>query len=329
MRRREDNQRRQNLSVNFVGKSEKLQRLIKRIQELGRCDFPILICGETGTGKELCARALHEWGPRADQPFVAINCANLSPDLVSNELYGHEREAFTGAANQTLGLVSKAQGGTLFLDEVDSLHPRCQGVLLRFLQEQEYRPVGANTFRRSNVRLVAATNASLSTARASGNFRNDLYFRLARVILEVPPLRERPEDIPPLAEHLLTKFCAELGKPKMSLTQKAATLLMTYTWHGNVRELESVLFNAALDSSSRGIHPDMFDGLMGNGVESEPLSYKAACKQFQKCYLHELMTRYSWEVDQAAEAAELHKRVLYRLLRTHGVRRPTMNHALN
>jgi two-component system, NtrC family, nitrogen regulation response regulator GlnG len=203
-------------------------------------DLTVMVIGESGTGKELVARAIHAHGPRKENPFVAVNMAAIPKELIESELFGHERGAFTGAETRTLGRFGQAKGGTLFLDEIGDMPLEAQTRLLRVLQEGEYRPVGAQAMVKTNVRIVAATNKSLRAMVHAGDFREDLFFRLNVVPLNIPSLRERVEDIPSLAEHFLQK-ASESGLPYKTLSKTAKKVLQSFDWPGNVRELENLL----------------------------------------------------------------------------------------
>ena len=202
-------------------------------------DVPVLITGESGTGKELAARILHYNSPRGEKPFVVENCGALPEELLASELFGHRRGAFTGAVDNHTGLFERADGGSVFLDEIGEISPTFQVKLLRVLQEGEIRPVGATKPRRVNVRIIAATNRDLEKDVRKGLFREDLYYRLATIVVRMPPLRERPMDIPPLASHLLKKACDELGLPAKKLSDEALDCMMRHDWPGNVRELDN------------------------------------------------------------------------------------------
>ncbi len=224
----------------LIGRSPAMQEIYRAMARVAQTELTVLIHGESGTGKELVARALHEHGPRRENPFVPINMAAIPKELIETELFGHERGAFTGAETRTIGRFGEAKGGTLFLDEIGDMPLEAQTRLLRVLQEGEYRTVGGQTNIRSNVRIVAATNKNLKTMVGAGDFREDLYFRLNVVPLHIPPLRERIEDVPDLAEHFLEKV-AESGLPFKSLTPGAKKVLQSFDWPGNVRELENLI----------------------------------------------------------------------------------------
>ncbi len=214
-----------------------LNGICELIRQVAPYDVTVLITGESGTGKELCARALHYNSLRRDGPFVVENCGAIPDELLESELFGHKRGAFTGAVQDRVGLLERADGGTIFLDEIGEISPAFQVKLLRFLQEGEIRPLGSNRRRKVDVRVIAATNRDLEAEVKAGRFREDLYYRLATFVIHMPPLRERREDIPALARHLLLEAMAQLGKEVKGLTDEALECLCAYHWPGNVREL--------------------------------------------------------------------------------------------
>ncbi|MFL6200237.1 MAG: sigma-54-dependent transcriptional regulator, partial [Thermoanaerobaculia bacterium] len=219
---------------NIIGKSPRMQAIFSLIERIARTSSTVLIHGESGTGKELIARAIHFASPRANRRFLSLNCGALPENLLESELFGHERGAFTDARAPRTGLVHEAQGGTLCLDEVDSLSPRAQVVLLRLLQDRTYRPVGSSRQHRGDVRFIAITNARLSDRVAAGAFRADLYYRLSILTVDLPPLRERKNDVPLLAAHFLGLYTHRSAIPALSPAAEGA--LMAYDWPGNVRE---------------------------------------------------------------------------------------------
>ena len=232
------------ISRRIVSSSEVMQRLLATATQIAPTDCNVLIHGETGVGKELVARHIHECSNRASSPFIAINCAVLSEELLANELFGHERGAFTGAATTKPGLLEVAEGGTLFLDEVTEMPPAIQVKLLRVLQEREFSRLGGTQMIKSNIRILAATNRNPQQALAAGVLRQDLYFRLNVLGLEIPPLRERKEDLPILVTHLLSRHAARMGKSVPQISSEAMGHLLNYAFPGNVRELENVLERA-------------------------------------------------------------------------------------
>ncbi len=228
----------------MIGGSSAMKQVFGVLSKIVRTEVTVLVLGESGTGKELVARALHKNGPRRKGPFLAVNCAAISPQLLESELFGHVKGAFTGAHKARKGYAESADGGTLFLDEIGEMSFDLQAKLLRFLQDGEVRPVGGNTVKRVDVRVVAATNRDLLQRVQDGHFREDLYYRLAVIAIEMPPLRERKEDLPHLARFLLSRNAKE-GLPSAEIAQEALDKLQQNDWPGNIRELQNELTRAA------------------------------------------------------------------------------------
>jgi formate hydrogenlyase transcriptional activator len=233
-------------SAEFVGRSAPVRSLLRKLETVAATDTTVLLLGETGTGKELLARFVHARSPRRDRPLVRVNCGAIAPGLVESELFGHERGAFTGAVERRLGRFEIAHGGTLFLDEIGELPLDVQVKLLAVLQERELERVGGGVPIRTDVRIIAATNRDLEADVAAGRFRADLFYRLSVLPLRVPPLRERPEDVPLLVDHFLAAFRRKLGKPLRGVAPETLERLRRYSWPGNVRELENVLERACV-----------------------------------------------------------------------------------
>jgi DNA-binding NtrC family response regulator len=229
-----------------VGGSSRMREIVQLAERAAASDATILLDGESGTGKEVLARTIHAASRRADGPFVAVNCAALSADLLESELFGHEQGAFTGAVRTKPGRVEMAAGGTLFLDEIGELQPALQARLLRVLQEREFERVGGTRTLKTDVRILVATNRDLESAVTTGEFRRDLYYRLKVVAVRLPPLRDRREDVRPLAAHFLSRFAREAGRQAPRLDDRAAALLEDYAWPGNIRELANVLERAVV-----------------------------------------------------------------------------------
>ena len=306
----------------LIGRSASFVEEIKSIPLLARCNATVLITGETGTGKELCARAIHYLSGRSGKPFVGINCGAIPVDLVENELFGHERGAFTGAISSQAGLVAEAEGGTLLLDEVDSLPLLAQVKLLRFLQEKEYRPLGSSRTRRADVRLLAATNSNLEESLKAGRLREDLYYRLSVMALHMPPLRERGEDVPLLARHFLKKYAQEFESGVEDFSADALSALMTHHWPGNVRELEHVIERAAVFATGRTVRAQDLRILgLARAPEEQSLQQAKACvvERFEKAYIQGLLTAYKGNITRAAEAAKKNRRAFFQLIRKHGI----------
>jgi PAS domain S-box-containing protein len=234
----------------IVGTSKPLKAVLSQIAKVAPTDSTVLISGETGTGKELIARAVHKRSQRSGRPFVSVNCAALAPTLVFSELFGHEKGAFTGAMQRRLGRFEMADGGTIFLDEVGELLPDTQAALLRVLQEREFERVGGGQAIQVDVRVIAATNRDLNAAVANGTFRQDLLYRLNVFPIEMPPLRERKDDILILVEYFVQRYASRAGKNIRSIDQKALDLLQSYDWPGNVRELQNVIERSIILSST-------------------------------------------------------------------------------
>lgn len=230
----------------MIGESVAMQNLYRRIEQVAPTDATVLIQGETGTGKELTARAVHQSSKRRERALICINCAAIPETLIESELFGHEKGAFTGATNSREGLVVAADNGTLFLDEIGELPIEAQARLLRVLQEGEVRPVGSTHTQKVNIRLIAATHRDLNKCCREGSFREDLYFRLNVIALQMPPLRDRGDDILTLAEALVSHYCNIYEKPLLTLSQAAMTLVNSYNWPGNVRELENAMQRAVI-----------------------------------------------------------------------------------
>lgn len=274
----------------FVGSSPVMQDMCKAIGKIAPRDVNVLILGESGTGKELVARALHQHSPRADRPFVAINCAALPEALLESELFGHEQGAFTGAHSRRLGKFEHCDGGTLFLDEIGDMTPALQAKMLRVLQDQCFERVGGNQTLRTRVRVLAATNQDLEKLIADGCFRKDLYYRLNGVTIRVPPLRDRQKDVAELAHYFLCRFNRELGKDLLTFTPETLQVFQRYPWPGNVRELQGVIKKAMLNASGHVICPDFLP---------ENLQRQAAADSFQRPATHDLSS-------SPAEGCDLH-----------------------
>jgi Nif-specific regulatory protein len=240
----------------IVGSSPALQKVLDIVKKVTKSNTTVLIRGETGTGKELIAGAIHHNSLRAARNFVKVNCAALQENLLESELFGHEKGAFTGADKQRIGRFEQADGGTLFLDEIGDMSPNTQAKILRVLQEHEFERLGGTRTLRVDVRLIAATNRDLPAMVADGTFREDLYYRLNVVSIEMPPLRDRKDDIVPLAKTFIAKFSAELKKRMDGLEPDAQKLLMRYNWPGNIRELENTIERAMLLAEGRAISCD-------------------------------------------------------------------------
>jgi len=252
----------------IVGKSDAMQQVFKMIGRVSHSDAPVMITGESGTGKELVARAIHAYSQRSAKSFVAINCAAIPEQLLESELFGHEKGSFTGATGQRIGRFEQSHGGTLFLDEIGDMPLSLQSKILRVLQDGQFSRVGGNETLRSDVRIVAATNKNLEYEVAEKRFREDLFYRLNVVRVQLPPLRARSEDIQLLAEYFLQKVAAQKRLPQVHLSEEAVRVLEGYPWPGNVRELENTMHRACVLSSSEILLPK--DIPLGNAAPMEP-----------------------------------------------------------
>jgi transcriptional regulator with GAF, ATPase, and Fis domain len=267
----------------IVGTSAALQSVLSLVSQVAPTDASVLVTGETGTGKELVARAIHRRSRRASRAFVSVNCAAIPRDLIASELFGHEKGAFTGAVQRRLGRFELAEGGTIFLDEVGELPMETQIALLRVLQEHEFERVGGTRTIATNVRVVAATNRNLQVAVAAGTFRSDLFYRLNVFPIEVPPLRERREDIPILVEYFIDRCAREVGKNITGIDKNSLELLQSYSWPGNIRELQNVIERSIIMCETENFSVDetwIPDRPVANESKSQPgFSTKLAAQE--------------------------------------------------
>jgi transcriptional regulator with GAF, ATPase, and Fis domain len=244
----------------IIGESPIIRRLMQTVNTAAPTRATVLLQGESGTGKELFARAIHDASDRRDRPFIKLNCAALPEGLIESALFGHEKGAFTGAIKRVEGAFERAHRGTLLLDEISEMRLDLQAKLLRVLQEQEFERVGGTTSIKVDVRIIATTNRDLAAFAAAGNFRQDLYFRLSVIPVSIPPLRDRPGDIPLLAARFATRIAAEMGKVMKGIDPDAITMLRAYDWPGNVRELQHAIERAVILSPDPVLRPEAFDG---------------------------------------------------------------------
>jgi two-component system response regulator GlrR len=309
----------------FVGNSPPFIRVLSMLPRIAGCDASVLLLGETGTGKEVCARAIHYMSARASRPWVAVNCGALPPDLVEAELFGHVRGAFTNAHCARVGLIQEAEGGCLFLDEVDSMPLIAQCKLLRFLQDKQYRQVGSSQTLQANVRIIAASNRNLAKLAADGAFRQDLFFRLNVLSLLLPPLRERREDIAALCNYFLEQFSRRDRRPLLALGPAALQPLLAHDWPGNVRELKHVLERAALTADGPIIQADTIDLPATSAPDGSPgESFHSAkgrvVESFERHYIQQLLRQCDGNVSRAARVAQKNRRAFFELMRKHKIR---------
>jgi two-component system, NtrC family, response regulator GlrR len=306
----------------FVGSSPAFLMQVKNIPLVAKSDARVLISGETGTGKELCARAIHYLGGRAHMPFTCVNCGAIPVQLIENELFGHAKGAYTGATTLQRGLIKETDGGTLFLDEVDCLPSLAQIKLLRFLQDKEYRPLGSTRVCKADVRVIAATNTDLEKAVRNGVFRRDFYYRLHVISLVLPPLRERQEDIPLLVSHFLEKYAAEFNKPLAKFSKDVMRRLSQHDWPGNVRELEHVVEQAVALSEGDVIYEVNSLSIPSVADERQESFNQAKTKvvaEFEKTYIQNLLIAHRGNITRAAQAARKHRRAFSQLIRKHEI----------
>jgi DNA-binding NtrC family response regulator len=302
-----------------VGKSENMKDAVETARKAATSKATVLLLGESGTGKEIFARAIHSWSERSSQPFVAINCAGLSKELLESELFGHEKGSFTGADQLKKGKMELANGGTVFLDEVGDVSQELQTKLLRFLQEREFDRVGGVRPIHVDVRIVAATNRDLDVAVKEGRFREDLFHRLNVVPITLPPLRERREDIPALARHFLERFAKEVKKNLSEISEEALGKLSAYDWPGNVRELANVIERAVVLGQGPEVAPhDLPARIVAaqSEFQSDGISYRDAMDAYRRQLVTRALAQTQGNRAAAARALGLHEKYFLRLLKS-------------
>src|SRR5580765_6707024 len=314
---------------NIVGTSAKMNAIFQMIETVAEVQSTVLVTGESGTGKELVARAIHDLSPRAEKPFVSVNCGAFTETLLESELFGYVKGSFTGANANRKGLFEAANSGTIFLDEIGEMSPAMQVKLLRVLQERKVRPVGATDETLVDTRVIAATNRDLASMVAAGTFREDLYYRISVIPIELPPLRERAEDISELATHFVQKFCTPTGRT-LTVSENAMRLLERYSWPGNVRELEHTIERAVALEHTSSIQPERLPEKISNynpyrvaeamEFPDEGINLTAHLDQLEKTYLVEALRRTSGNQTNAADLLKLSVRSLRHLLDKHGIR---------
>ncbi len=310
--------------VEIIGDSPAMNALRGTIDRLANTDLPVLILGESGTGKEVAAQSLHYRGPRADQPFIAVNCAALTETLLESELFGHEKGAFTDAHQMREGKFELAEGGTLFLDEIGDMSLGGQAKLLRVLEQKVITRVGGSQTIPINVRVLAATNASLADMVREKRFRQDLYYRLSVVTLDIPPLRDRPEDILPLAESFLERFCRQANRKKLTIGPDAAKRLQLHGWPGNVRELRNLMERVAFLTSGDQVGAEDLAFILSPQRDAyedlaEGIGLAEATDRFQQEYIRRAIKRAQNNMSDAARVLGLHRSNLYRKMKQLGL----------
>jgi DNA-binding NtrC family response regulator len=302
---------------NLVGRSEAMQELFTLIQDVAESDSPVLITGETGTGKELVAKAIHAKSARCNGPFIAVNCGGFPENLLESELFGHERGAFTGAHRAKKGRLDLAHHGTLFLDEVGTVPLKMQVDLLRVLETKEFHRLGGTEEIEVDFRTIAATNRDLQLAIEKGEFRQDFFYRLNVISLHIPPLRERRVDIPLLAEHFLDRYSRETNKDIDTINKNAMTLLRQYDWPGNVRELENAIERAVVISKKRRLDSEEFSFLaphLSAAAETNSL------EKTQVAHLVKVLKEFDWNITKAAQALEINRVTLHKKIKKYDLR---------
>src|SRR5258706_2192205 len=314
---------------NIVGTSAKMNAIFQMIETVAEVQSTVLVTGESGTGKELVARAIHDLSPRAEKPFISINCGAFTETLLESELFGYVKGAFTGANTNRKGLFEAAHGGTIFLDEIGEMSPAMQVKLLRVLQERRVRPVGAHDELQVDARVIAATNRDLKQMTGDGTFREDLFYRVSVIPIHLPPLRERSEDIPDLITHFVKKFCEQAGKT-LTISPKTAQILEKYAWHGNVRELEHTIERAVALERSSEVQPEQLPDHITNynpqriNAEFElpdaGINLISHLDNLEKTYVVEALRQSGGNQTRAAELLKMPVRSLRHLLDKHSIR---------
>ena len=311
--------------ASIVGISAKIRTVLESAQRAARSDASVLLLGESGTGKELFARSIHQWSPRQTMPLVVINCVALTETLLENELFGHERGAFTGADRLQKGKLEMADGGTIFLDEIGDMSLPLQAKLLRVLQDREFHRVGGTRLVSINIRVIAATNKDLRQAVKNGEFREDLFFRLNVISLTLPPLRERPDDLPALAKFFLNRHARDAKRPGMMFSPAAMEAMSRYRWPGNIRELENVVARSVVLNQSDTIEPDMLSlDAIGHSSTGERLSYFSlpyheSMKEHTRTLILLALREECGNQTKAAARLGLQRTYLARLIKQYGI----------
>ncbi len=310
----------------IISRSPKMKKIFELIKAVSRTSSSVLITGESGTGKELVARAIQSTGDRKNKPFVAVNCGAVPSELMESELFGHEKGAFTGAHARKIGRFEYADGGTIFLDEVSTLPMHLQIKLLRVLQEKSFERVGSNIPIKVDIRVIAATNVDLENEVKKGNFREDLYYRLKVVPIELPPLRERKEDIPLLVRHFLERHSRKFNKTAQGIRPDAMAALGEYSWPGNVRELENfieLLMVLAKDGKEISYEdlPVFPVDTKGDSVK-EIRDFRVACRSFERNYIVGVLNKTNWNRIEAAKKMKIHRNTLLMKMKSLGIKEP-------
>lgn len=303
---------------NIVTQNKKMQEIFERVLKISQTDCTVSIYGESGTGKEMIARAIHYNSSRAKGPFIATNCGAIPEGLLENELFGHMRGAYTDAYESKDGLFTRAEGGTVFLDEISTTSATLQVKLLRVLQEREIKPIGGSKTVKINVRVIAASNTDLQKAVQEGMFREDLFYRIHVVPIYLPPLRERKDDIPLLANYFMTEFCKALKKDMLEFTPAALQRMSLYDWPGNIRELQNKVEHAVIMSNKNNITPeDLF--ISTNTLKTTFNSFKDAKERFEHEYVENLLNVTKGNITKASKIANRNRAEIYKLIKKYDI----------
>lgn len=308
----------------IVGDSPQIQEILLKIRQVAPTNGRVLVTGESGTGKELIAHAIHFLSERVDAPLVKVNCAAIPQELIESELFGHEAGSFTGASKKRVGKFEQADGGTIFLDEIGDMSLSTQAKVLRVLEEREYERVGGNQTLTTNVRVISATNKHLPDEIESGNFREDLYYRLNVVPIHVPPLRERGEDLPLLVDYFLSRFCRENGRQTMSLNDAAMNNLRRREWLGNVRELRNLMERVVILCPNQAIdESDLSEEIRRNNTDgdSSEASLKDARQEFESRFILNCLKGNAWNITETAKQLGIERTHLHRKMRQYEIER--------
>ncbi len=304
---------------NIIGQAPVMEAVFDLIPEVAQSDSSILLVGETGTGKELVAKAIHAESRRSHLPFIAINCGAIPESLLESELFGHQKGVFTGATRARKGFLEVVSGGTLFLDEVGEISSKMQVDLLRVLEERKITSIGSREPVEVDFRLISATRRDLKKEVAEGAFREDFFYRINVIMIEIPPLRKRKEDIPLLVEHFLKKYSQETTKKVDHITHDTIVLLKRYDWPGNVRELENAIERAVVLSKARTLRIEDFSFLRSSTI---PISKPLSLRETEKNHIQQILEEYSWNVTQSAKILEINRVTLHKMIKRYNLKRP-------
>ncbi|MFC1488886.1 sigma-54-dependent transcriptional regulator [Thermodesulfobacteriota bacterium] len=303
---------------NIIGQSASMQVVFDLIPEVAQSDASVLLTGETGTGKELVAKAIHAKSPRAHLPFIAINCGSIPDTLLESELFGHQKGVFTGATHARKGFLEVVSGGTLFLDEIGEISTKMQVDLLRVLEEKKITSLGSREPVDVDFRLISATRRDLEKGITDGMFREDFYYRINVIKIHIPPLRDRKEDVPLLIDHFLEKYSHETTKQVDRVTLDAMTLMKGYDWPGNVRELENAIERAVVLSKSRTLGVEDFSFLRSSSVAT---STSLSLKEMEKAHIQQVLEEYNWNVTQASKLLQINRVTLHKMIKRYNLKR--------